>query len=281
MLIAAVALVTAAVLAAVALLARGGGTTSAVVVGRGGSAAIVADVRREVAAALPVVERVWARGGGDDAVGRVEVDVPAGLAGFVTLSGDAGPAASGTAAVAVVARGPSGGAAGSGGGSSRPRVVINPAAYARLSSLGHQVVLRHELTHVISASVTPADMPLWLVEGLADTVGYDGQPLSVRQVAAELTEQVAAGDIPAALPTDAAFAATGDAASRAYEEGWLACRLVVKRVGIGGLVRFYREVGGGRGGRAGRLRAGLADVLHLTPGAFTASWQAYVRQQLT
>lgn len=332
-LVAAMALATAAVLVAVAVLARGGGgdgdgegAASAVVVGLGGSAAIVADVRREVAAALPVVERVWASGGGRDDVGRVEVDVPAGLAGFEASSGEAGPAASGTAAVAVVARvargarasvvarasavspkagvahvagasvvagsargagvaqgsrGLSGGAMGSGDSDGRPRVVINPEAYARLSALGRQVVLRHELTHVISASVTPVDMPLWLVEGLADTVGYDGAPLSVQQVAAELAEQVAAGAIPTALPADAAFAATGDAASRAYEEGWLACRLIVNRAGIGGLVRFYQEAGGGRGTGADRLRAAFADVLHLTPGAFTATWRAYVRQQLT
>ncbi len=149
-------------------------------------------------------------------------------------------------------------------------VVVEPAAWAQLSPVGRQVTLRHELTHVVSGPATTARTPTWLIEGLADAVGFAGSGLSTAQASAELTTRVRAGFRPAALPADAAYAPGSADLAATYEEGWLACRLIEARVGVAGLVAAYRETGV-RG-----WPAAVRDVLHTTPAAFTAAWRARV-----
>src|SRR4029077_20228361 len=76
------------------------------------------------------------------------------------------------------------------------RIAINPHNWPTLSSLGHRIVLTHELTHVATRADTNACMPTWLVEGFADYVAYQQSSLPVRIIASELGVDVHAGRVP-------------------------------------------------------------------------------------
>ncbi|TYB61096.1 hypothetical protein FXF51_30140 [Nonomuraea sp. PA05] len=153
------------------------------------------------------------------------------------------------------------------------RVIVVPEAFATLSRTGRDVVLTHELTHVVAGT---EGLPVWLYEGFADYVGYRDAGLPVKTAAAELAAEVRAGRLPNALPGPAAFAADGrdpDRLARAYQEAWLACRFLADRFGEGTLVWLYRAA------RARGVDQALAS-LGLSVATLTARWRAYVREQL-
>ncbi|WP_131786984.1 hypothetical protein [Protofrankia symbiont of Coriaria ruscifolia] len=222
------------------------------------------EIRRDADEALRYVRAVWDGPWAD----QVVVEVPAGGAGFRAESGRTGT--DGEAAVAVLP----GEAPGVG------RVIVNPEVYDRLTVEGRQVVLRHEFTHLASADVTGAGTPTWLVEGLAETVGHAGVGLEVPRAAAELAARVRSGWLPDALPGDAAFSAADGAAPARYQEAWLACRLIADRVGLDGLIRFYRQVGSGGGDPPTRLAGALRAVLGTTEADFVTQWRSYLEAQL-
>ncbi|GAA3237551.1 hypothetical protein GCM10020256_57090 [Streptomyces thermocoprophilus] len=87
--------------------------------------------------------------------------------------------------------------------------------------------------------------------------------------------------MPEELPDDGDFSFTGDAdrLARAYEGGWLACRMIAERWGEARLGEFYRAVGAHRQ-RDGAVEEALRDVLGTTPEEFTADWREYLRLQL-
>jgi hypothetical protein len=134
---------------------------------------------------------------------------------------------------------------------------------------------------VATRAHTTAATPLWLSEGFADWVGYRGSGRTATQAAPELERAVLDGHVPAALPDDKDFGFTGDAArlARAYEGGWMACRLIADHWGEVRLNEFYRAVGDHKK-RTGAVEGALRDVLHTTPEAFTEQWRAYLKAQL-
>ncbi|MFF3912460.1 hypothetical protein ACFYZB_03090 [Streptomyces sp. NPDC001852] len=221
--------------------------------------------------AVPAVSRAW----GTDWTRHVVVLVPRSLQGMAGLLGSPAANYRGIAAVTT-------GEAGGSGTAPADRVVVNPEAYAVLGDLGKQVVLTHETTHVATRAHTTAATPLWLSEGYADWIGYLGTGRTPTEAAPELTRAVQDGHPPTALPTDRDFGFTSDPAelARAYEGGWLACRMIADRWGTARLDAFYRAVGD-RQRRAGAVEDALKKVLGTTPGEFTAQWRAYVRAQLT
>lgn len=155
----------------------------------------------------------------------------------------------------------------------RGRVIIVPEFFAKLNSIGKDVVLTHELTHVVAGTDR---LPPWLYEGFADYVGYRDSGLPVRTAAAELAAEVRAGRLPGELPGPAAFAVDGRdpvRLARAYQEAWLACRFLADRFGERTLVRLYRDA------RAGGVDRALA-ALGLSAATLTARWRDYVRDQL-
>ena len=160
------------------------------------------------------------------------------------------------------------------------RVVVNPANLNRLGPLGRRIVLRHEITHVASRAVTGDTTPTWLVEGFADYVGYRDSGLPPGLVAQELRAEVRRGVWSGRLPADAEFRGDAPRLPVAYEEAWIACRLIVQRVGVAGLVRLYREVGAtpGRGGAA--VDRALRRVVGVSTKDFVAQWRALVRAEL-
>ncbi|MFE1340352.1 hypothetical protein ACFW6K_22065 [Streptomyces sp. NPDC058733] len=220
--------------------------------------------------AVPAVTDAW----GADWPGRVVVLVPESLDGMARLLGSPASSYRGIAAVTT-------GETGAPAKAAADRVIVNPDAYGMLGSLGRQVVLTHETTHVATRRATDAATPLWLSEGYADWVGYRGSGRTAAEAAPELQRAVADGESPAALPSDADFGFAGDAGrlARAYEGGWLACRMIAERWGEPRLKEFYGAVGEHRE-RAGAVEDAMRTVLGTTLADFTAEWRDYLRVQL-
>ncbi|MGW7258602.1 hypothetical protein [Streptomyces sp. NPDC054834] len=233
--------------------------------------------------AVPAVSQAW----GTDWSRRVVVLVPDSLKGMAGLLGSPASSYRGIAAVTTGEVSEANGGSPrpeAGGGSERApadRVIVNPEAYAVLGDVGKQVVLTHETTHVATRAHTDAATPLWLSEGYADWIGYLGTGRTAAEAAPELARAVQDGHVPAHLPADKDFGFSTDAVdlARAYEGGWLACRMIADRWGEVRLGEFYRAVGA-HGKRAGAVEDALKKVLGTTPQTFTAQWQDYLRAQL-
>ncbi|WP_437038246.1 hypothetical protein [Streptomyces sp. enrichment culture] len=220
--------------------------------------------------AVPAVSDAW----GARWSGRVVVFVPESLEGMAGLLGSPASSYRGIAAVTT-------GETGAPARAPADRIIVNPDAFALLGSLGEQVVVTHETTHVATRARTTAATPLWLSEGFADWVGYRSVGRTPAEAAPELARAVDQGRLPAALPDDEDFGFTGDAGrlARAYESGWTACRLIADRWGESRLRAFYRAVGE-HDKRAGAVEAAMREVLGTTPEAFTEQWRGYLRTQL-
>lgn len=148
------------------------------------------------------------------------------------------------------------------------RVLVNPVTFPTLAPAGRRVVVAHEVTHVASRSATGPRVPTWLVEGLADYVGYRGTGITVRSAAQELRVDVRAGRLPTALPPDSAFDGSQSDLAQTYEMSWLAVRLVVDRAGEEGLLRLYRRCGSGT-----PFPAALRSELGLSVDDLVRAWR--------
>jgi hypothetical protein len=241
------------------------------VLGTGSADARLHEVAHEADAAVPAVSRAWPRSWSQ----RVVVLVPDSLHDMGELLDSPGSTYQGIAAVTT-------GEAGSSQQATAERIVVNPRSYAVLSELGRQVVTTHETTHVATRRWTTAATPLWLSEGFADWVAYRTAGRTAQQVAPELAQAVQAGDVPETLPqdTDFRFDNGADALSRAYEGGWLACRMIADRWGEKALTSLYAEVGASPATGEDAVDDALHTVLHTNTGEFTDRWRAYLRQQL-
>jgi hypothetical protein len=241
------------------------------VLGAGQSAARLKEYAKLAETAVPAVTRAWGTGWSQ----RIVVEVPASLNGMAQLLGASDPSSyRGIAAVTT----------GEAGGSTRApadRIIVNPDAYHVLSTLGRQVVLTHETTHVATRTATSPATPLWLSEGYADWVGYRTTGRTPAQAAPELQQAVRAGRVPTALPDDADFGFSRQAGplAEAYEGGWLACRMIADRWGEARLEAFYRAVGAHKE-RTGAVDGALHKVLGTSLAQFTSRWRGYLRDQL-
>ncbi|WP_432132589.1 hypothetical protein [Streptomyces tendae] len=244
--------------------------THSLVLGVGQSTAMLRRFADLADRAVPAVSDAW----DGDWSRRVVVVVPRSVEGMAGLLGS--PASS-YRGIAAVTTGETGGRE----HAPADRIIVNPDAYGLLGSLGKQVVLTHETTHVATRADTTSATPLWLSEGYADWVGYRGSGRTAAQAAPELADAVAEGRVPARLPTDEDFGFTADAEelARAYEGGWLACRMIAEQWGEDRLDAFYRSVGA-HDKRAGAVEDALHEVLGTTPDDFTARWREYLRARL-
>jgi len=214
--------------------------------------------------AIRVVSRVWSTHWNDD----VGVLIPDDAAEFAQLSADSGEIRD-LAALAVADRvAPDGTVIGA-------RIVLNPDTLSELDGDGRVLVVRHELTHVASRAATGDQMPSWVVEGFADYVGNLGAARPVRAIASELGAEIRRRGVPPALPGSADFDAAGARLPQAYEEAWLACRLIARLVGEQGLVRFYRAVStASRSDPSTAVAVGLHRVLRSSVADFTRAWRS-------
>ncbi len=241
--------------------------THSLVLGVGQSTAMLRRFADLADRAVPAVADAW----DGDWSRRVVVVVPRSVEGMAGLLGS--PASS-YRGIAAVTTGETGGRE----HAPADRIIVNPDAYGLLGSLGKQVVLTHETTHVATRADTTSATPLWLSEGYADWVGYRDTGRTAPQAAPELAEAVAGGRVPARLPTDEDFGFTAEAEelARAYEGGWLACRMIAEQWGEDRLDAFYRAVGA-HDERTVAVQDALHKVLGTTPDEFTARWQDYLR----
>ncbi|MEV0469975.1 hypothetical protein [Streptomyces prunicolor] len=240
------------------------------VMGVGRSVDSLRDFRALADHAVPAVSAAW----GTDWTRHVVVLVPGSLDGMAGLLGSPAASYRGIAAVTT-------GEAGGSGSAPADRIIVNPDAYAVLGSVGKQVVLTHETTHVATRAHTTPATPLWLSEGYADWIGYRGTGRTPTQAAPELSRAVQDGDLPTALPTDKDFGFSSEATelARAYEGGWMACRMIQDRWGVDQLGKFYRAVGSHQK-RAGAVEGAMKNVLGVTLEEFTEQWRDYLRAQL-
>jgi len=218
--------------------------------------------------AVPAVTAVWGAGWAQ----RVVLLVPASSTELSRLLNGARDV-SGLAAVATAWT----------TGTSAPlgqRVLVNPPNFERLGRLGRRVVLTHEIAHLAARGATGAATPTWLVEGFADYVAYRAAAVPVGDAARELAADVRAGRIPPGLPAATRFGGVTGRVAQAYEEAWLACRMIAESGGPAAVVRFYRATGG-RGDPATVLAGAFRDVLGTTEAAFTARWRGYLGAQLS
>ncbi|MFE7772358.1 hypothetical protein ACFU5O_00330 [Streptomyces sp. NPDC057445] len=227
---------------------------------------IAADADRAVPAVSAAWPGRWA--------GRVVVLVPGSLEAMGRLLGS--PAA-GYRGIAAVTTGETRGS----GSAPADRVIVNPEAYGMLGDFGRRVVLTHETTHVATRAQTSPATPMWLSEGFADWVAYRATGRTAAEAAPELRRAVRAGDLPSRLPADDAFrfGTDAEALGRAYEGGWLACRLIAERWGTEALAGLYRAVGTSAR-REDALERALHEVLGTNLEAFTADWREYVSARL-
>lgn len=239
---------------------------SCLVVGHPAQAVVVRQVAAGCDRAAATVTSVWGSGWARRAIVLVAADA-AELGRLRPGAGDlSGAAAVETGASPV---------AGQGGRPSGDRVLVDAAVFARLTALGRRVVLAHELTHVASRAATGPQVPAWLVEGLADLVGYRDAGLPVAVAARELRADVRAGRLPVSLPGDASFHGSG--VQQAYEGSWLAVRVLMDAHGLPSVLRLYRQVGADP--RPGGLDRGLATV-GTTRARLTHAWRLALLRSL-
>lgn len=237
-----------------------------VVLGVGTPKAKLRKIQRQAADAVPAVDDVW---DGDWARGSVIV-VPPDTETAAKLSDT-----SNVASLAAVATGASA-VDGSGDLQHWDRIVVNPAAWKKMSDTGRSVVLAHELTHVATGSL--GAVPIWLSEGLADYVGWKGKGVAMRSIAREVTKDVEDGDVPSDLPVEREF--RGDDPDQAYEEAWLAAKYVVFRYGEDKLVELYREMAKQPDASKKSQSKALEATLDVSRSEFRHGWQSYVEARL-
>jgi hypothetical protein len=156
------------------------------------------------------------------------------------------------------------------------RIAVNPSVFfGQTSDQGRQVVMTHETAHVATAAATRIGMPTWLIEGFADYAGFRTVDVPLSRAAAALQQRIRTSGAPQALPGDDAFDADAPHIEEAYEEAWLACRLIARVEGQDALVRLYRSVGAGMS-----VPEAFRTVLHTTLPTFTASWRAALAAEL-
>lgn len=160
------------------------------------------------------------------------------------------------------------------------RVVVNPANIDRFDAVGLRIVIQHEVTLVATWASRSDSSPIWLTEGFAEYVANLDTGQSVTFAAGELTRDVRAGTIPAALPTAAAFSSEQTRLPQVYEEAWLACRLIAEKAGQPGLVNLLRQVGASDAGADRGVETALQSVLHMSTAQFTTAWQQYLKAKL-
>ena len=150
-------------------------------------------------------------------------------------------------------------------------VLVNPQVYGRLKARGAQVVMSHEAVHVATAAAL-STMPLWLVEGFADYVALRDVDLPLSTTAGQAIGQVRRNGPPTALPGAAEFDTATTHLGAAYEQAWLACRLLAALGGEDALVRLYDEVDEGA-----RLGPTLRKIFGLGTAGLTRRWQNLLR----
>jgi len=173
--------------------------------------------------------------------------------------------------VAATTEGP----AGPDGRATGDRIVLDPDAYTRLSAVGRDVVLTHELAHVAVRSSVPGAPATWLAEGYADHVGYARAGLGDGVLLAPLITAVREGRAPTELPDTSALQPTSGNLEVPYLAAWQAVDLIAQEHGeeaLRELVRAAASTGTAADAEA-RTDAALETVLGSSREELTRAWR--------
>ncbi len=161
------------------------------------------------------------------------------------------------------------------------RVVADSAAVRALNRPSLSVVLRHELTHVATRTITADQAPLWMLEGFADYAGYRGSGTVIASGAPEVAQLVRTVGAPTALPVDADFAPTGPTtrAALAYQLSWTFAEFLAQTRGEAALIQAYRSVAALAAPTSAQVDAALSAAGAPTD-VLVAQWGQWLAAQL-
>jgi len=161
------------------------------------------------------------------------------------------------------------------------RVVADSAAVRALNRPSLSVVLRHELTHVATRTITADQAPLWMLEGFADYAGYRGSGTAIASGAPEVAQLVRTVGAPTALPVDADFAPTGPTtrAALAYQLSWTFAEFLAQTRGEAALIQAYRSVAALAAPTSAQVDAALSAAGAPTD-VLVAQWGQWLAAQL-
>ncbi|QIM20703.1 hypothetical protein G7075_05320 [Phycicoccus sp. HDW14] len=236
-------------------------TAHAVVAGTAGASALD-EAARTVDREVPVLRRGWS---GTPA--HVLVLVPDTVAEAAAL----GASGDGPGRVAATTDGP----LDADGRATADRVLLDPQARRRLTTVGRDVVLTHELAHVAVRATVPGTTPTWLSEGYADHVGYARADVPRSALLAPLVAAVREGSAPDDLPSATSLDPSVGDIEVAYLAAWQAAELVVERRGEAGLRRLVQRctVTGPAQDAERTCDAAMPSVLGTDRAGFTRLWR--------
>lgn len=156
------------------------------------------------------------------------------------------------------------------------RIIPNPKAFEGRDSSSILQILAHELLHVVTRGSAGPFIPIFVDEGFADYVGYDGDPGAL----AFFNSDVAGGFFNGQLPQDFEFT-IGDGTDiyRSYQKAQSAVRFFIDRFGLSSFNRFYRVLGR-KEIAVGTARYHLDRAFRVTTGmgydAFQRAWTSSI-----
>ena len=260
----------------------------ALVIGQSRDNATLGKVAAAVDSAVTADTRFWPTGDGHTRwKGRVVVYVPTLQREFTALFRGSRQSADGVVAVAVPVY--DGVTFGSGGGEATgrqtgSRIIINPK-YFRPKSSFFAVVLRHEVSHVAAQPVTASGTPSWLVEGLAEYVGWrqsnPSRTFYARGVDSRTAAAINARHYRVKLPPSSTFY-LGSTATIAehYTTGFLVCAYIQHAYGEKDLKAFAARMGKATTPAKEKtvLRSALRQTFGLTQSSLEAGATAWLRE---
>ena len=149
------------------------------------------------------------------------------------------------------------------------QVVLNGEVLGQLTPLGREVLLTHELVHVMTGAAGAA-LPLWLAEGYADAVALDAADVPAKVAAGNVQALVRREGAPARLPSAEDFAeATAQGSDVAYILSWVAVRTLQQQIGWSATNRVHQAAVDGQS-----LSAALRAEDGPTVAELTSAWRA-------
>ena len=242
-------------------VSTGGGTS--VVLDYPGSRGLGDRIRAALPGAVGAVTAFWGAQWPRRAV-VIATDSTAAFGGLARTQGDTASAAAATVS-------------GDDSGSSAlgQRVVFTPGAIGDLPGPALDVVLRHELTHVAARPRTSDSAPKWLTEGVAEYVGRRGTYRVLADAAPDLADRVRAGQVPTALPDDAAFDVAGPDARVAYQTAWSFAAFAAEAYTPQRLRALYLRLAGGPSTAQAQSDA-MSAALGAPGDAVVDRWRAWL-----
>jgi hypothetical protein len=164
------------------------------------------------------------------------------------------------------------------------RVIINPTYFKPTSSF-FNVVLRHEVSHVAAEPITADGTPTWLIEGLAEYVGWrqpdPSRTFFTRGVDPRTAAAMNRGDFHLVLPPSRSFYLGSSATiEQRYTAGFLVCAYVQHRYGEARLKTFATLMGAAKtpAQEPAVLKSALQKAFGISSAQLVSGVDSWLRQ---